>query len=289
MNNFLGLNDIPLDKADVVILPIPYEATSSFRAGSFGAPGAIIEVSEYVELYDEEIDKTISDEINIHTLPPCLTAGVERDAVAVEKIRQCVKSLLDENKFVVSLGGEHTVTIGIVQAYAEKFDNLSVLQFDAHSDLRTEYEGNSYSHACAMYPIHQMGIALHQIGIRAQSQIESKLIKSASNIHTVYAHEVRANPDNLFRSLDLLTDNVYITFDADGFDPSVFPSVGTPEPGGLLWHEVLSVVDFVAQHRNVVGFDVVETIPTPSTLVPTTEYAAAKLISKVLGKIFSHR
>jgi len=282
--NFLDCDSVSLEEADVVILPIHYEATSSYITGSRNAPRAIIEASHYVEDYDEEIDRSISEQIKIHTASPCVPTNTGN--FAVKQIYKRVKPLVDQDKFVVSLGGEHTITIGIVQALAEKFDNLTVLQFDAHSDLRVSYQGSSYSHACAMYPIHQMGVNLHQIGIRAQSKEEAELIRSSNNIHTVYAHEIRTCTAELYRNLDKLTQNVYITFDADGFDPSVFPSVGTPEPGGLLWHEVISVVERVAMSRNVVGFDVVEVIPASNGMIPTSEYAAAKLIYKTLGRIF---
>lgn len=282
--NFLDIEDVSLEESDVVILPIPYEATSSYGRGSRDAPSAIIEASHYVEDYDEEIDRSICDEIEIYTCQPCVPNNTGN--FAVEQIYRRVKTLVDQNKFVVSLGGEHTITIGVVQALAEKFDDLTVLQFDAHSDLRVSYQGSSYSHACAMYPIHQMGVNLHQIGVRAQSKEEAELIKSSDNIHTVYAHEIRERACRLYRGLDKLKENVYITFDADGFDPSVFPSVGTPEPGGLLWHEVISVVEKVAMSRNVVGFDIVEVIPTQEGMIPTSEYTAAKLIYKTLGRIF---
>jgi agmatinase len=189
---FLALPEAQLaafENARVVIQQIPYEHTSSYIAGSDKGPEAIVAASHFVEFYDEELDSETYRQVGISTLAPTdFTDTV--DAAAVEKIKGQTSALLNQNKFVVSLGAEHTVTLGFVQAYLEKYPKLSVIQIDAHSDLRSEYNGNPYSHASVMARVHDLGVPLVQVGIRAQCKEEADLRKSSSNIHTWYAHQL---------------------------------------------------------------------------------------------------
>lgn len=284
--NFLGIEDETLytyENSKVVIQSAPYEYTSSYLMGSAKGPEAIIKASQYVEFYDEELDVETLRQTGIATLAAMDFNGkVDADAVAL--IEQETEKLLNDNKFVVSLGAEHTVTYGFVKAFAKKFNNLTVLQIDAHSDLRYSYHENIYSHASVMHRVHDMGINLCQAGIRAQCIEEAELIKKSDNIHTAYAHQIRTNPNWIKELIANMTENVYITIDADGFDPSIMPAVGTAEPNGLFWNETLELLRTVCKERNVVGFDVVECAPMEGTIL--SEYTLAKLIYRLIGYVF---
>ncbi len=284
--NFLGLQDESLyDYAGskVVIQQLPYEHTSSYLAGSAKGPGAIVKASEFVEWYDEETGREIIGEIGISTLPPLdFTGRINEDAINF--IEQETAKLLKDDKFVVSLGAEHTVTYGIVKAFAKKYSNLTVVQIDAHSDLRYSYGNNMYSHASVMARIHELGLTICQAGIRAQAREEAELIKEAENIHTFYAHQIRSNPLWMDELIAPMSNDVYITIDADGFDPSVIPAVGTAEPNGLFWTETLDFLKLICKERNVTGFDVVECAPVEGSIL--SEYTLAKLVYKLVGYRF---
>lgn len=285
--NFLGITEEELysyERSKVVIQSAPYEYTSSYLMGSETGPAAIISASQFVELYDEELDAETYRKTGIATLPP-MQFGGKVDADAVNLIEEHTTRLLNDDKFVVSLGGEHTVTYGFVKAFAKKYDNLTVLQIDAHSDLRYSYHDNIYSHASVMHRVHDMGINLCQAGIRAQCIEEAQLIKRSDNIHTFYAHHIRTNPLWIREIVDAMTNDVYITIDADGFDPSIMPAVGTAEPNGLFWNETLDLLRTVCKERNVVGFDIVECAPIEGSIL--SEYTLAKLAYRILGYKFS--
>ncbi len=287
--NFLGLQDeskYSFEKSTVVIQQVPYEHSSSYLQGSAKGPEAIIKASAYVECYDEELDTEIVDKVGIATLP-AISFEDKVDADAVDLIEQETEKLLSAGKFVVSLGAEHTVTYGFVKAFVKKYPDLSILQIDAHSDLRYSYQDNIYSHASVMARIHEMGLTICQAGIRAQCIEEARLIKESANIHTFYAHQIRTNPDWMREIIEPLGRNVYITIDADGFDPSVLPAVGTAEPNGLFWTETLELLKRVCNERNVVGFDVVECAPVPGSIL--SEYTLAKLVYKLIGYRFEGR
>lgn len=266
--------------AKVVIQQLPYEYSSSYLMGSSKGPSAMVEASHFVEFYDEEIDRESYRDFGIATLEPIDFTG-SIDAAAVELITNQTRELLNHNKFVVSLGSEHTVTYGFMQAFAEKYPSISVLQIDAHSDLRAAYNNNPYSHASVMHRIHNMGLTLVQVGIRAQCIEESRLIKSAENIHTWFAHDLWDNDAWIDDCIDRLGDVVYVTIDADGFDPSVAPAVGTAEPGGLSWVQGCKLLRRVAERKQVVGFDIVEIAPKENDIL--TEFTMAKLCYKFLG------
>lgn len=269
-----------LENAKVVVQQTPYEHSSSYLMGSNKGPAAMIEASHFVEFYDEEIDRESYKNYGIATLHP-IDFSNSIDADAVKLIADQTQALLNLNKFVVSLGSEHTVTYGYLQAFAQKYPNISVLQIDAHSDLRAAYQNNIYSHASVMHRLHDMGLNIVQVGIRAQCIEESELIKSSNNIHTWYAHDLRDNDEWIDDCIDKLGDVVYVTIDADGFDPSVAPAVGTAEPGGLTWIQGCKLLRRIAERKQVVGFDIVEIAPRENDIL--TEFTMAKLCYKFLG------
>lgn len=282
-DNFLGLEDENLfsfEQAKYIIQSVPYEHTSSYLAGSAKGPSAIIEASKYVEFYDEELDQETVKTAPIATLPALNFEG-KIDKEAVDYIANETEKLLNTGKTVVSFGAEHTVTYGFVQAFAKKYDNLTVLQIDAHSDLRESYHDNIYSHASVMARVKDMGINLCQAGIRAQCIEEAQEIKSNPKIHTFYAHQIRTNPNWVKELVSKMTDNVYITIDADGFDPSIIPAVGTAEPNGLFWNETLDLLRETCKNKNVVGFDIVECAPMDGSIL--SEYTLAKLAYRIIG------
>lgn len=280
---FLALPDAELttlENAKVVIQQIPYEYTSSYISGSDKGPKAMVEASHFVEFYDEEIDQETYKNIGIATLDSLDFDGkVDEDAMVL--IANQTRELLNKNKFVVSFGAEHTVTNGFMRAYKEKYPSISVLQIDAHSDLRQEYNGNPYSHASVMARVNDMGINLVQVGIRAQCIEESQLIKSSPMIHTWYAHMLDNQDKWIDDCIDKLGDIVYVSIDADGFDPSIVPAVGTAEPGGLSWQQGTKLLKRLCERKKVVGFDIVEIAPREVDII--TEFTMAKLCYKFLG------
>jgi len=282
-DNFLGIAEpefCEYPHCRFVIQPVPYEHTSSYISGSARGPAAMIEASRFVEFYDEELEQETFRHVGICTLEEIKFKGkVDADAIAL--IEKNTYALLGDEKFVVSLGAEHTVTLGFVKAHAAKYPAMSVLQLDAHSDLRQSYHDNIYSHASVMARVHELGISLTQIGIRAQCKEEADLIRSSSLIHTFYAHRIRTDQNWMEEAIKTLKQDVYITIDADGFDPSIMPAVGTPEPRGLYWEESLEFLKRVISQRNVVGFDVVEIAPVEGSIL--SEYTCAKLIYRLIG------
>jgi agmatinase len=275
--------DSAFDQAQVVILPIPYEQTTTYGTGTKEGPHALIAASRHMELYDEELDYEVY-QVGIHTLRELepLASGPKG---MLDRITEVTGELLDHGKFVVGLGGEHTISFGIVRAYAERFQGLSVLQFDAHTDLRDSYQGTPYNHASVLRRISEIVPAV-QVGIRSLSREEATWIK-AHDARLFYASEVVGSPSIATAISEALTDQVYITICLDGFDPSIMPAVGTPEPGGLGWYDVLRIVRRVAETRHIVGFDVVELFPIPGNVAP--DFLAAKLVYKVLGYRFKLR
>jgi len=285
--NFLGIEEPELyqyEPARIVVQSLPYEYTSSYLSGSAAGPEAILNASHYVEFYDEELAREVYRETGIATLEP-LDFGKKTDEAAVALIEEATTSLLEDGKFVVSLGAEHTVTYGIVRAFARKFDQLTVLQLDAHSDLRESYQDNPYSHASVMKRIYDLGLNICQAGIRAQCREEAELIRESDRIHTAYAWKLQNDPSWIENLVNACSENVYITIDADGFDPSVMPAVGTAEPGGLGWYEALGLLRTVFEKKNVVGFDIVECAPAKDNII--TEFNLAKLAYKLMGYKFT--
>jgi agmatinase len=272
--------DSAFDQAQVVILPIPYEQTTTYGTGTKEGPHALIAASRHMELYDEELDYEVY-QVGIHTLRE-LEPMASGPKAMLDRITEVTGELLDHDKFVVGLGGEHTIAFGLVRAYAERIPGLSVLQFDAHADLRDTYQGTPYNHASVLRRISEI-VPTVQVGIRSLSREESVWVK-AHNVRLFYASEVVGSPSIATAIGEALTDQVYITICLDGFDPSIMPAVGTPEPGGLGWYDVLRIVRQVAETRHIVGFDVVELFPMPGNVAP--DFLAAKLVYKVLGYRF---
>ncbi|HEX9867204.1 MAG TPA: agmatinase, partial [Candidatus Tectomicrobia bacterium] len=272
--------DSAFEQAQVVILPIPYEQTTTYGTGTKEGPHALIAASRHMELYDEELDYEVY-QVGIHTLRE-LEPTASGPKAMLDRITEVTGELLDHGKFVVGLGGEHTISFGLVRAYAERFPGLSVLQFDAHTDLRDTYQGTPYNHASVLRRISELVPAV-QVGIRSLSREEATWVKG-HNARLFYASEVVGSPSSATAISAALTDQVYITICLDGFDPSIMPAVGTPEPGGLGWYDVLRIVRRVAETRHIVGFDVVELFPIPGNVAP--DFLAAKLVYKVLGYRF---
>ena len=267
-----------LKNSKVVILPVPYDGTSTWIKGANKGPDAILEASANMELYDIESNSEIY-KIGIHTAKPVTEKS------SPEKMTEAVYN--ESKKYVgkyhtVIIGGEHSVSFGTIKAHFEKYKNLCVLQIDAHSDLRPEYEGSKYNHACVMARTQELCRVVH-VGIRSQC-IEELPFVIKENIF--YAHEIYNNNKWFEKAIERLTTNVYITIDLDGFDPSIMPSTGTPEPGGLDWFTVLNFLQKVYKKRNVVGFDVVELCPNKNN--PAPDFLASKLIYKMLGYKFNY-
>lgn len=287
--NFLGVEKqySTYETSKIVVLPIPYERTVSYGGGTKEGPDAILKASHYVEFFDEETKREIYKEHGIATLSP-LILEKKKDEAALQLIHDTVLHMVERQKFVVTLGGEHTISSPIIAAHAKLFPNLSVLHFDAHSDLRSEYRGKKYSHASVMARVCEFldPNRLVQVGIRAQCKEEAEFIRD-HGIHTFYAHEIRRGSYTKILKywddfvLEKLTDDVYISFDVDVFDPSLMPATGTPEPNGLFWDEVMQCIRRVSRKRHIVGFDVVELAPIK--LLPHADVTAAKLISKILN------
>jgi agmatinase len=276
--NFGGSEvDYDYSRSVIIILPVPYDETSTWMKGSDKGPDAIMEASANLEFYDVETGTEVYKK-GIHTIQP-VTEKRSPEAL-VDAVCSKVRQLLGENKFPVIVGGNHTVSIGSVKAFAEHYHDLSVLQLDAHSDLRQEYEGSRFNHACSMSRMMEMAPAV-QVGIRSVSAEEIPFIDKE---RIFYAHELYYNKKLYREAADKLSGNVYVTIDLDVFDPSIMPSTGTPEPGGPDYYELMHFLKDVAKTRNIVGFDVVELFPSPVNKSP--DFVAAKVIYQLLSYIF---
>jgi agmatinase len=266
----------------VVVLPVPLDRTTSYVPGTRNGPREILTASSHMELYDEELNADVHP-IGIYTLPEMEFPFDSLDDVMAE-IRRVVTAIVNDRKFPVILGGEHSITAPIVAAVAARHPGLSVLQIDAHADLRDTYMGSRHSHACAMRRVLEYARCT-QVGIRSLSPEE------ASVVHTLpteiyYDISMRGDEDWIDRIVDSLGETVYITIDCDGMDPAIMPAVGTPEPGGLSWYEMLVLLRRVIDNHRVVGCDVVELCPIPGLVAPN--FLCAKLIYKILTYRF-HR
>ena len=278
--NYLGLGEehSAFDPSAVVVLPVPYESTVSYMGGTRYGPRGLIHASRYVELYDHELD-TEPYTIGVHTLPELHLSGAGPEA-ALGELREAMDALIDAGKFVIMLGGEHSLTAPPVQAHAARRTNhkLSVLQLDAHADLRPEYEGTPYSHASVMYRVHQ-DVDLVPVGIRSLTGEERQLMRDRK-IPVIFGHELD-DTTWMDRAVGALGPDVYITIDVDFFDPAIMPSTGTPEPGGGWWNPTIQLLERVFREKNVVGCDVVELAPLPGLAGP--DFLAAKLVYKLIA------
>jgi agmatinase len=268
------------ENARVVILPIPLDRTTSYVAGTRNGPHEILVASSHMELWDEETQTDVHT-VGIFTLPEMDFPFGTMDEV-VREIRRVAAELVNRGKFPVVLGGEHSITPAVVGAVAAKYADLSVLQIDAHADLRDCFMGTPHNHACAMRRTLDFARTT-QVGIRSLSPEEAA---SAPTLATqiFYDFNMRQNADWIDRVVDTLTEHVYITIDVDGFDPAIMPATGTPEPGGLSWYEALALLRKVIERRTVVGCDLVELSPIPGNVAPN--FLCAKLIYKILSYRF---
>jgi agmatinase len=281
-DNFLGLEPRLADyrRARFAVLPIPYDATTSYAVGTRDGPRAIISASQQVELYDEALGRE-SFRTGVATLDP-VAPHVGGPEEMVRRIQRAARGPARDGKFLIGLGGEHSLSAGLVAAVRSVHRDLCVLQIDAHADLRDEYQGSPYSHACVMRRIHDLGVPAVAVGIRSFSAEEARFIRSARK-PIISARACRDSADWIERTVALLGPRVYVTIDIDGFDPAVAPGTGTPEPGGLDWHQVTDLLAAVARRRRIVAADVVEVRPIPSSNV--TEFLAARLVYRLMGLV----
>jgi agmatinase len=275
-----------LSQAGIVIIPVPYDRTSTWIKGADKGPAAIIEASANMELYDIETDSEVYRK-GIFTVDALKVRDLLPEDM-IEKVNEKVLQYIGKEKFIVVLGGEHSVSVGSIKAHIEKNKSLTVLQLDAHSDLRDQYEGSKYNHACVMARAREM-CPIVQVGIRSMDSSEKELMDRANvffaeDIYSGFPQSGGPRTDWIDEVVSKLTDRVYITFDLDAFDPSIMPSTGTPEPGGLLWYDVLKLLRRIADNRDIVGFDVVELCPNEINKSP--DFLAAKLIYKLLSYKF---
>ena len=268
------------EHARVVILPIPLDRTTSYVPGTRNGPHEILVASSHMELWDEETQTDVHS-IGIFTLPEMEFPFASMDEV-VGEIRRVTSELVARDKFPFILGGEHSITPAVVGAVAEKYPGLSVLQIDAHADLRESFMGTPHNHACAMRRTLEFARTT-QVGIRSLSPEEAAAVPTLSTA-IFYDFNMRDDADWIERVVDSLTEHVYITIDVDGFDPAIMPATGTPEPGGLSWYEALKLLRRVVERRTVVGCDVVELSPMPGHVAPN--FLCAKLIYKILSYRF---
>lgn len=262
----------------VAILPVPFERTTSYGKGTTGGPGAILRASQSMELYDEELGGE-PYEMGIATLPPFLPEAFDM-AEGLEELRAAAQVHMGRGKFVVTLGGEHSLTQAPVFAASEVFGDIGVVQFDAHSDLREEFEGTPYSHASVMKRIVDQGIPTLAVGIRSLSSPEAALIRER-NLPVIWGHQLDRVEELFPAMLAALPKKIYLTFDIDYFDPSLVPGTGTPEPGGGTWYPALRLLRHIFRTKEVIAMDVVELAPIGGQ--PAADFLTAKLIYKCLG------
>ncbi len=295
-DNFLALDGKYADykTAHFAVLPIPYDATTSFGVGTREGPRAIIAASQQVELYDERLGWE-GYKAGVATLPP-LEVDARGPEQMARRVYEAARPIVKDGKFLLALGGEHSITSGLVKAVKGRYKNLSVLQIDAHADLRAEYQGTPYSHAAVMRRVHDMGVRAVGVGIRNYSAEEARFIRQENKL-VISPTWVREAPDTkgapsikghatagwIKSVLDALTGEVYVTIDIDGFDPAYAPGTGTPEPGGLDWFQVTDLLAEVAARKQIVAADCTEVRPIPPNTV--TEFLAAKLLYRLIGLV----
>lgn len=288
---FLGIKDIPVKKADVIIAPFGLEKTVCFGRGTHKGPERIIEASPQLETFDEELKKDVYKEVAITTLAePKIKENQES---AIEQLEEIVDEIYKINKFPLVLGGEHSLTLGPVRAALKKFGQITILQFDAHADLRDEYEGTIYNHASVMRQClkingGQSSVKLTQIGVRNISTDTNEFgfwRDNQKRIKTFWAKDMaKWKIKDIVNSLG---QNVYLTFDVDAFDCSLMPSCSTPEPGGLQWYQTMEILRVITKNKKIIGADVVELAPIKNLAAP--DFIAAKLVYKIIGYKFLGR
>ena len=286
-NNFLALSpeQSALETASAVLIPVPYDSTTSYRTGARYGPAAILAASYNLEDYDHELDIDLSV-AGIHTTP-ALEPHMAGPEAMVERVSRAVEGYDDGGRLVGLLGGEHTITVGAVRAMKQMRPDLSVLYLDAHGDLRDTYMETPFSHACVARRLTEV-CPVVQVGVRSLSREEFVLTQShATNLRTHLWDAGTPRLPAIEDVLDGLTSEVYVSIDLDALDPAVMPAVGTPEPGGMGWADVVGLIDGVARHRRIVGFDVVELSPNEGP--HACAYTAAKLAYKLIGSALIHQ
>jgi agmatinase len=279
--SFCGLpsNDTAYAPAATIILPIPFDKTSTWLKGADKGPAAIIEASRYLELYDIETDSEVYKK-GIFTANPIHATS---SAILLRKIDAAVSRYLNDNKLVVTLGGDHSVSIGAIKSYARHYRNLSILHLDAHADSRDSYEGTPYNHACVIARAREFTKNIVSVGIRS---MDSSELAGVDRKRVFFARDIHDSDKWIDNTVRLLTDSVYITIDLDVFDPGIMPSTGTPEPGGLGWYQVMKLLGAVSKSQRIVGFDVVELCPSEHK---APDFLAAKLIYVLLSYIYANK
>jgi agmatinase len=277
--NFAGIPSplSDLENSRVVILPVPYDGTAEWHPGSRHGPQAIIDASEYLEFYDLELDREIQ-KVGIHTLPSVLPDNSSPENM-IELVYEISHQFINKSKFILALGGEHTISLGIVKAYLEKYPDLCVLQLDAHADLREEYNNTRFSQASVMRRISEI-CPIVEVGVRSLS-LEEKIFIDSNKIPVFYQNDNLLDPVNIEKILNSLSDNIYLTIDLDVLDPSIMSAVGTPEPGGIYWQDIIKFLKAVSEKKHVVGADIVELCPGEGTA--SCVFLTAKLAYKIIG------
>lgn len=277
MKNYFGLPTeyIQYDCAKIVILPIPFDKTASWLKGAAKGPDAILEASQQVELYDIDTEKEVYQH-GIFTAESLVASNVE-DMVKASYAQ--AKQFINDDKFLVTVGGEHSVAIGPMQAHLEAYSDLSILHFDAHADFRAEYEGNKYNHACVMARARELTDNIVSAGIRSMDITE---VNTLGKDRLFLADEIFSSGDKwIDQIVKKLNDKVYVSFDVDVFEIGLMPSTGTPEPGGLTWYQIINCLKKVAAKRKIIGFDLVELAPNPYN--KASDFLCAKLMYKILS------
>ena len=279
---FLGLDGeaVALDRARVVLVPVPYDRTASYGKGAASGPRAILEASTHMELYDDELDVEPCT-IGVHTAPP-VSGNEDPPEMMAGKVEAAVARYLEMGKMPVVLGGEHSVSIGAMRAYEKAYPGLSIVQLDAHGDLRKSFEGTEYNHACVMRHF-AVRIPTLQIGIRSMCREESQFARD-KNLRVIPANDFIRRPEEALREVDRLSGEIYLTIDVDFFDPAIMPSTGTPEPGGPGWYDTLDLIWGICSRKNLVGFDVTELSPSGDNVAP--DFLTAKLVYKTIAYRF---
>ncbi|MBE7640679.1 agmatinase [Salegentibacter sp. BLCTC] len=278
--NYAGIPDkySRIDDAKVVLIPVPYDGTSTWQKGSDKGPEAFLEASENMELYDIETRSEVYKK-GIYLAPPVIENSSPEKMV--EAVYKTTKNYIKQEKFVTLFGGEHSISIGSIRAFNESFEDLTVVQLDAHADLRPEYEGSTCNHACALHEASKKN-NLVQVGIRSMDVSE---VEHMDENQVYFAHDLYEDWQE--DAIGQMSPNVFITIDLDAFDPSILPSTGTPEPGGLFWYETLEFLKMMFKKKNVVGFDIVELCPNKNE--KSSDFLAAKLYYKMLSYKFKYQ
>ncbi len=273
---FLGIAEPPYEKAKAVIIPVPYDAMASYGAGTRFGPDAIIRASQQIETYDEQIEKDL-ETLPVYTREPVYPDKSSPEAM-MDSLEAVVAEVADAGKMPVVIGGDHSLSIASTRYFAKKYKGVGILHLDAHSDLRKIWEESPYSHACSMRHAYDLGATLVQVGIRSMP----KEVVDECKEHRVVFLAPHVPVDEILKALP---EKVYISLDIDVLDPSLIPSTGTPEPGGIGWYDLLKLLQEVAAKREILGFDLMELSPIPGLVHP--EYAAARLLTKFFGYVFA--